>query len=154
MWTGVNRKKISEYFKLKGVMSTNRLLYDPCSYKQALKQSVSPVEYMLNPLKYEHTEKCRVESGLLGGTNVSHVHGNLVDLENNLRGQTYPTTHCSEYLYAPPKTNMLSGKEYIKPVQHPEIDTTMRHLRSCQIASQSPVQGACYPTNLASTNGM
>jgi len=154
MWSRVNGKKISEYCKLKGVMSTNRLLYDPCSYKQALKQSVSPVEYMLNPIKYEHNQKCRPESGLLGGTNVSHVHGNLVDLENNLRGQTYPATHCSQYQYEPPKTNILKGKEYIKPVEHPDIDTNMRHLRSCQLASRTPVPGACYSTNLASTNGM
>lgn len=135
-------------------MSTNRLLYDPCSYKQALKQSLSPVEYMLNPIKYEHDSKCRVESGLLGGTNVSHVHGNLVDLENNLRGQTYPSTHCSEYLYAPPKTKLLQGKEYIKPVEHPAIDTNMRHLRSCQMSSRVDVPGACYPTEKASTSGM
>ena len=41
--------------------------------------------------------------GLVGGTNVSHIKGNLVDLENDLRGQTRSNTKCPARKYAPPK---------------------------------------------------
>ena len=74
-----------------------------------------------------------MQLGVVGGTNVSHIHGNLVDLENNLRGQTYPVTNCSQYKYSPPKGNTLQGKEYIKPITHPKIDTRLKHLDSCQM---------------------
>ena len=128
-------------------MSANRLSYDPCSYKAALKQSVSPLEYTLDPIKYEHKTKCRAESGLVGGTAVSHIRGNMVDLENNLRGQTNPSTRCGEYLFNP--NEPVGGKEYIKPVQHPTVDTTPVHLPTCQFAPQAPVPGACYPPESA-----
>ena len=47
-------------------MSSNRLKYDDCSYKTDLSQSVGPLEYVLNPSKYENCQKCRHEFGLLG----------------------------------------------------------------------------------------
>jgi hypothetical protein len=108
----------------------SRMSYDVCSYKQALKQSIAPIDYTLDPIMYEHQNKCRMERGLVGGTNVSHITGNLVDLENNLRGQTHPLTHCPSFQFNP-KTN-LSGREYIKPVEHPNLENTkMNHLRTC-----------------------
>jgi hypothetical protein len=116
-------------------MSSNRLLYDPCEYTQKLHESVSSANFVLDPVKYEHVNKCRHEFGLLGGTNVSHVAGNLVDLENDLRGQTRPMTKCSGYKYTGPSPDgaFVPGKEYIKPVVHPKIDTSLRHLPSCQM---------------------
>ena len=83
-------------------MSSNRLIYDTCAYKHDLVQSVGPLEYMLNPIKFENANKCRMELGLLGGTAVSHVKGNLVDLETDLRGQTRRTTKCPSKLYQNP----------------------------------------------------
>ena len=111
----------------------NRLTYDACAYAQALTQSVTPLSYMLDPVKFEHGDKCRVELGTVGGTAVSHVNGNLVDLENNLLGIDRPGTHCSAYMYSP--NAPLQGNEYIKPVCHPKIDTTLRALPACQITS-------------------
>lgn len=119
-------------------MSSNRLTYDSCSYKQSLKQSVAPINYNLDPIKYEHSSKCRMQLGVVGGTNVSHIQGNLVDLENNLRGQTYPATRCSQFKYEPNDTH-VQGKEYIKPITHPKIDTTLNHLDSCQLFDYHPV---------------
>lgn len=113
-------------------MSANRSTYDTCSYKASLAQSVAPASYMLDPIKYNHCNKCFNSLGLVGGVAVSHVSGNLIDLENDLRGQNRPLTHCPSFQYAPPTNNILQGKEYIKPVQHPEIDITMKHLPSCQ----------------------
>jgi len=109
----------------------NRLIYDSCSYKKELEQSVAPIQYILDPIKYENCQKCRPELGIVGGTAVSHIKGNLVDLENDLRNQNRPNTKCPSYKWVP--NEKLQGKEYIKPVQHPEIDSSMLHLPSCQM---------------------
>lgn len=114
-------------------MSANRLSYDECSYNSALKQSTSQLEYTLDPIAYEHSEKCRMDFGLVGGNNVSQIKGNLVDLENELRGQRHPITRCSEYKYTPSDNNMLSSSEYIKPINHPKINVNKNHLDTCQM---------------------
>jgi hypothetical protein len=114
-------------------MSSNRLMYDTCEYKQRLQESVTSIDFLLDPIKYEHKSRCRMELGILGGTNVSHIKGNLVDLENDLRGQNRPVTNCAEYKFIPSNNNFLQGSEYIKPVIHPKVDTEMQHLPSCQM---------------------
>lgn len=113
-------------------MSFNRLSYDDCSYKSELSESVSYLSYMLDPIRYENCNKCRPESGIVGGTAVSHIKGNLVDLENNLFGIDRPNTHCPTYKFIPDNGMSVQGKEYIKPVNHPSIDTTKVNLKSCQ----------------------
>jgi len=117
----------------------NRLSYDSCAYKTELEQSIAPIYYVLDPIKYENCSKCRMELGIVGGTAVSHISGNLVDLENNLRGQDRPNTHCPNYKYLPQQDHYLSGKEYIKPVTHPSIDTNMKHLKPCQMIEYGQV---------------
>lgn len=114
-------------------MSFNRLAYDTCEYKQRLEDNETSIDFILDPIKYEHDKKCRNEFGLLGGTNVSHVKGNMVDLENDLRGQNRPATNCAQYKYIPNNENYVQGKEYIKCVSHPKVDTTPLHLPSCQM---------------------
>lgn len=116
----------------------NRLIYDPCAYSETLQQSVSPMSYMLDPVKYEHCNKCRIELGVVGGTAVSHINGNLVDLENNLLGIDRPASQpmCTGFQYRPtPPGQPIQGAEFIKPVQHPTIDTRLRHLPACQLSS-------------------
>jgi hypothetical protein len=117
----------------------NRMIYDACAYNQDLAQSVNPLAYVLDPVKYENCGQCRMELGIVGGTAVSHVSGNLVDLENDLRNQNRPNTHCPSYKYAPPTDKYLQGKEYIKPVCHPKIDTTLKHLKPCQMVDYRAV---------------
>jgi len=114
-------------------MSFTRTAYDSCAYQTALNQSVAPISYQLDVSRFEACNKCRNELGLLGGTAVSHVNGNLVDLENDLRGQNRPATRCAQYKYLPPTGNVIQGKEYIKPVDHPQVDISMRHLQPCQM---------------------
>lgn len=113
-------------------MSFNRLTYDDCSYKTELNESVSYLGYMLDPVRYQHCNTCRPESGIVGGTAVSHIKGNLVDLENNLFGIDRPNTRCPSAKFLSRSDNIVQGNEYIKPVSHPEIDTSKLHLRSCQ----------------------
>lgn len=127
-------------------MSFNRLKYDECSYNTNIKQSVNPLNYMLDPIRYEHCNKCRPEFGILGGTSVSHINGNLVDLENDLRNQNRPNTHCPLYKYLP---NEHQGKEYIKPVEHPDLDFNMKHLKSCQHFDYKPLPNQ-PPLNISS----
>ena len=127
-------------------MSSNRLIYDTCAYKHDLVQSVGPLEYMLNPIKFENTNKCRMELGLLGGTAVSHVKGNLVDLETDLRGQTRRTSKCPSKLYQNPCPQGDINNCNPGTIQIPgdasqterTIDTQMLHLPSCQMIRYKP----------------
>jgi len=66
----------------------------------------------MDVLKYENPMKCRPELGILGGSQVSHIRGNLTDLENQLRGQ-----------------GNISNKY---------LDTSLQHLRGCQIIKLGP----------------
>jgi hypothetical protein len=107
-------------------MSFNRTTYDTCSYKQDLQDNVSTLSYLLSPYRYEHINKCRHQLGFLNGTNVSHIQGNLVDLESDLRGQTRLLSKCQNNLYVPTNDNI------IKNDKTEAIDTTMQHLPACQ----------------------
>lgn len=118
-------------------MSSNRLIYDTCAYAKKIDESVGPLSYVLNPMKYENCQKCRHELGLVGGTAVSHIKGNLVDLENDLRGTTRQNTKCPARKYAPSKDGKITiagkscGKERV-------IDTSLQHLPSCQMIRYKP----------------
>jgi hypothetical protein len=116
-------------------MSWTRVHTDSCNYKQTLSENVSQLSYLLDPIKFEHCSKCRHELGLVGGTAVGVPKGNMVDLENNLMGIDRPNTRCPSYKYIPSETPIVQGKEYIKPVNHPSVDTTMMQLRPCQMFS-------------------
>lgn len=107
-------------------MSFNRTKYDNCSYKQNLQNNVSTLGYVLSPLKWEHNDKCRHQLGLVGGTSVSHIQGNMVDLDSELRGQTRYISKCGGNLYVP------TGDGIIKNDKTAPIDTNMKHLPSCQ----------------------
>lgn len=119
-------------------MSYNRLRYDECSYKKQLDQSVGPLSYLLNPMKYENCQKCRHEFGLVGGTAVSNIKGNLVDLENDLRNQTRPATLCPSKQYHPPQGNVLQlpGNHCNAPRT---VDITPVHLTPCQMIRYHPI---------------
>lgn len=117
----------------------NRLSYDSCSYDAELRQSVAPISYVLDPIRYEHCGKCRPELGIVGGTAVSHINGNLVDLENDLRGANRSSTRCPNYDYLPQQGRFIQGKELYKPVNHPQVDTNMQHLNACQFVTYPSV---------------
>lgn len=107
-------------------MSFNRSKYDTCTYKCDLQNNVSTLGYILYPLRYNRDDKCRHQLGFLDGTNVSHISGNLIDLESELKGQTRLLSKCDNNKYIPTNDNM------IKNDKTPPIDTTMKHLPSCQ----------------------
>jgi hypothetical protein len=107
-------------------MSFNRTIYDTCSYNQNLQESVSTLSYILSPFRYEHKDKCRHQLGFLGGTAVSHIQGNLVDLDSELRGQTRFLSKCGNNQYVPTEDGIVKNDKTAP------IDTTMLHLPACQ----------------------
>jgi hypothetical protein len=107
-------------------MSFNRTKYDKCSYKVDLQSSVDTLGYILSPQRYEHKNKCMHQLGFVGGTAVSHIAGNLVDLESELRGQTRLISKCPTNLYKPDDSDVILNDKT------PPINTTMNHLPSCQ----------------------
>ena len=128
-------------------MSSNRLMYDTCAYRKNIDQSVGPLSYQLNPMKYENCSKCRMELGIVGGTAVSQIKGNLVDLENDLRGQTRSASQCPSKHYQPscpdkigdscqPSQIQIQGNACNAPRT---IDTTLLHLPPCQMIRYKPV---------------
>lgn len=107
-------------------MSFNRSIYDTCAYKQNLQESVSTLSYILSPYRYEHKDKCMHQLGLIAGTSVSHIKGNIVDLDSELRGQTRYISKCGNNLYVPTNDNIIKNDK-TEP-----INTNMMHLPSCQ----------------------
>ena len=102
------------------------------------KRRSGTIQYLLDPVKYENYNKCRHELGLVGGTNVSHIKGNLVDLESDLKGQTRRFSLCSEKKFQPCNDNFIeitSNETNKKRV----IDTNLIHLQSCQMINYKPV---------------
>jgi hypothetical protein len=115
-------------------MSFNHLRDDTCNYKRRLNESMNILGYVLSPYRYENANKCRHELGLVGGSAVSHVKGNLVDLESDLRGQTRFNSKCWSHEYLPPKEG-----EMLKNDKTPPIDITMKHLPACQMIAYKEV---------------
>ena len=65
------------------------------------------------------------------GSAVSHIQGNLVDLENDLIGLTRTSNKCSEFQYVPSEGTLLKPINYIKPTENPELNLEKEHLKSC-----------------------
>lgn len=115
-------------------MSSNRLSYDQCSYKQTLKQSVKPINYMLDPVRYYNPGLCSPTLGIVAGTNVTNIKGNLVDLESDLQGRTQLITRCPEYKWKPLTGNEIVSREYTKLNKHAPINVQLDEpLKSCEI---------------------
>ena len=90
-------------------MSSNRLIYDNCDYKNRLNQSVDSLQYLLDIVKYENKDKCRHRLGLVGGAEVKEPQRNLIVLENELRGQFKVLSLCPEHKHSM-KNNGLDKK--------------------------------------------
>jgi hypothetical protein len=115
----------------------DRLSYDPCAYSKRRSESLALMDYILDISRHENCGKCRNELGLVGGTAVSHINGNLVDLENDLFNISRPATKCPPYLYQPtwPGEPIVTPKDPIIPgrTANPIIPTQSMHLRACQM---------------------
>tara|TARA_B110001469_G_C9543615_1_gene269870 strand:- start:427 stop:852 length:426 start_codon:yes stop_codon:yes gene_type:complete len=127
-------------------MSSNRLMYDTCEYQTKLQESVGTLEYTLNSMRNENCNKCRMELGTIGGANVSHIKGNLVDLETDLMGITRKASLCPTKKFSSscatgnmancsPESIVITGENC---GEKRVIDTTPVHLRSCNMVRYKP----------------
>ncbi len=73
--------------------SSNRLIYDNCSYQKQLYESTSPLAYQLYQGKHESCQKCLYDK--------FWTPYQLVDIETELRNQTRPLSHCDQFKYSP-----------------------------------------------------
>jgi hypothetical protein len=64
-------------------------------------QSTEIFAYTQIPQKFEHPQKCRNALGLVGGSEVSNISGNMVDLESELLGITRSQSKCTARQYKP-----------------------------------------------------
>lgn len=120
-------------------MSFTKLSYDDCAYKANLAGNVSHLSYTLDPIKNQNCSKCRPELGLISGTAVSHVSGNLVDLESNLFGIDREASKCAGLKYLPRDDNVAMGADFYRPVCTNKINTQLNHLPACQLYSTPSV---------------
>ena len=116
-------------------MSFNRLSYDDCAYKKTLEESTGTLTYVLNPIKFENCSKCRVEFGIVGGTNVSHNIGSLVDIENDLFNITRKNSKCPSKKYEP-KCNKSNKDDNGLPCGPYQLAD--KHLKPCTIVNYKP----------------
>ena len=128
-------------------MSSNKLMYDQCAYEARLGESAGTLEYMLDSSMHENVNKCRVDLGIVGGSNVSEIKGNLVDLESDLFGVTRKATLCPSKQFkskcsvtdinnCQPNDIVIDGPGCNVPRV---IDTSMVHLPSCNMFRYKPV---------------
>jgi len=114
-------------------MSFSNLTYDNFEYGKRLNESRSKLDFLLDPIKYENCNKCRIEFGIVGGTDVSQVKGNLVDMENELYGLTYSASLCPSKGFLPQCKDKNISYEGRGCTGKRTIDTNLIHLPSCQM---------------------
>jgi len=124
-------------------------------------QSAGMFAYTQMPVKFENPSKCRNALGLVGGSEVSNIRGNLVDLESDLYGRTRVQSKCISRQYKPacplggpgcPDTPPSFSFRDKSTGETRYVDTTPQNLNTCQyttfpgIGSPEKLQmGSCYP---------
>lgn len=117
-------------------------------------QSRDIFSYTQIPAKFEHPQKCRNALGLVGGSEVSNISGNVVDLESELLGITRAQSKCIARQYLPACPLGGSGcPDFPGPLKFVEkstgeqrtIDTAPLNLPTCQMTT---LPGVGYPNSL------
>jgi len=124
-------------------------------------QSAGMFAYTQLPVKFENPNKCRNALGLVGGSEVSNISGNLVDLESDLLGITRVQSKCIARQYQPacplggpgcPDTPPSFAFQDKSTGAVRTVNTTPRNLPTCQYTTFPGVgtpatlkSGTCYP---------
>lgn len=115
----------------------NRLRYDSCATNTEFRDNVSIFSHTLDINRFSRSDPCQHDRGIPGGNTTSTVGGqplpgsvpqawgDMIALENDLRGQTRPNSRCPALDYLPKK---------------PSADKT--HLPSCQMVDHSNLEDA------------
>jgi hypothetical protein len=107
-------------------MSYNRLSYDKCTYSREVSQNVSILNYIIHD---NRPPKCMFERGLVGGSTVSVIRGDKIDLDSELRGITRNLSMC-----AVSKPEPMDEKRYmILNDKTKPVDTRKIHLPICKM---------------------
>lgn len=94
-------------------------------------RSIRLNNYFLDENKFENSNKCRVEFGILGGSTVSHTKSNIVDIENDLLGLTRASSKCPDNLYKTPENNKIIPVKNFKTDSKPTLNLEKQHLKPC-----------------------
>ena len=94
-------------------------------------RSIRLNNYFLDENKFENSNKCRVEFGILGGSTVSHTKSNIVDIENELLGITRTNSKCPTNNYKPQDNNVIVPIDNFKTDKKENLDVSMKHLKPC-----------------------
>jgi hypothetical protein len=118
-------------------MSFNRTLYDPNVTQQVSNDNATTLNYTLYPGKFQNMNPCRMALGVVGGNNVSIDYNNMVDLESELRGQTYKISRPSNSPYQP-RCNLCYNCMSGLPCGCDKCQKPKKHLPSCQMIRYPP----------------
>lgn len=121
----------------------NRLRYDTCATKSELMDNVSIFSHTLDVNRFVHNAPCMHDGGFTSGNttstvgaqpttnDVSSAWGKMVELENDLRGQTRPASRCPAFDYSPKKGLISNAPLYGPKVPDIKLDS-FSHLPSCE----------------------
>ena len=128
-------------------MAFTKQLYDTCAAKKRTDESTGIVSYIMDPNKWYNCNPCRIESGIVGGNQVSLYEGNLVDLESEFRGQTRQASECPSSKYLP--GTVIQGRDYYTCGPESGVDglpcgnaktrqEKLIHLPGCELVQYKP----------------
>eukprot|EP00873_Tetraselmis_striata_P043811 jgi/Tetstr1/464075/TSEL_008880.t1 len=133
----------------------NRLRYDTCATKTELRDNVSIFSHTVDINRFTHSDPCQHDRGVVAGNTTSTVGaqpvpdavhtawGEMIAVENDLRGQTRPVSRCPGYDYIPKKGVISSKTMYRNP--QPDIRTDNKSdLASCQMIDYRNMDGTAY----------
>lgn len=135
-------------------MSFNKTIYDTCSYKQRLAESVGEFAYVIDPIQYQHPHPSRIEFGIIAGNDVS-ITNNMVDVESDLFGIDRKLSRCDTLKYINPcpksEMNVCKPKQIImrgNPSNTGRVlDTSLYHLPPAQMFRYTPIVTDPYMLN-------
>jgi len=103
--------------------------------KHSWERKENPQAYDYLYTTFIHPEPKRHILGIVGGNEVSLIHGNMVDLESDLRGINIPNTHCPWRQYQAPTKASLKSQEIVRDnwKGQVKIDVRPQHLPAYQM---------------------
>lgn len=117
----------------------SHLSQDSCAIAAADTMSRSHLDYMMNPIKYQHNNQCAPSFNIIGGNQQAHlvVGAGLVDLETRIQRGEGGNTRCPSYNYQPLMNGDMWSPEcdQFKFPQKKPIDVRTIPLQACQFSS-------------------
>nr|WRJ69775.1 hypothetical protein TetV2_00326 [Oceanusvirus sp.] len=131
----------------------SRLRYDTCASKAEFRDNVSIFSHTVDVDRFVHSEPCAHKVGL-GQTNAAstvgpqplpgNIHqawGQMIAVENDLRGQTRHTSRCPSYKYIP-KGDVIQNKNLFREEAPPLQTDGKEHLGECQMLDYTNLETA------------